>query len=172
MNRRPVLAGAAALLSLSLAGCVGSGDPPGQSETDERPSGTETPTDGTLPDGGGSGTHPRFTESSLTHRDECPAPGDADVSFDESGVTVVGCVVGKNGCTVPSLEHVSYDGRTETVTLVVAAVEERDENQACTEALVHLGYEARVELDGTVPDAAVVVHDDVNGRREVVHEER
>lgn len=180
MNRRTVLTGTAALLPLALAGCVGgSGGSDGETETEtEAETETETAEPETLTEGtgtdaaGGSGTHPRFTETSLTRLEECPSPGEASVAFDDEGVTVTGCIVGKNGCTVPSLEDVSYDGEKELVTLVVAAVEERDEDEACTEALVNLGYEARVELDGTVPAAAAVVHDDVDGRREVARAER
>lgn len=177
MNRRTVLTGTVTLLPLALAGCLGgSSGADGETETETEQTETETtetdelPTTGT--DGGTSGTHPRFTESSLTALDECPSPGEASIAFENEGVTVTGCVVGKNGCTVPMLENVSYDGEAETVTLVVAAVEERDEDEACTEALVELGYEARVALDGTVPATAVVVHDDVNGKREVARAER
>ncbi|MFC6826620.1 hypothetical protein [Halopelagius fulvigenes] len=185
MNRRTVLAGTAMLLPLALAGCLGgSSGSDGettdteQTETEQTETGTETDATGTdeLPTtgsgGGASGTHPRFTESSLTPLDECPSPGEASVAFDDEGVTVTGCIVGKNGCTVPSLEHLSYDGQEGLVTLVVAAVEERDDDEMCTEALENLGYEARVALDGTVPSAVVVVHDDVNGKREVAREER
>ncbi|SFF87351.1 hypothetical protein SAMN04488063_0610 [Halopelagius inordinatus] len=170
MNRRTILTGTAALLPLALAGCVGGSGGSGGSDGETE---TETETGGLGTDAaGGTGTHPRFTETSLTRRDECPSPGEASVTFDDEGVTATGCIVGKNGCTVPSLEDVSYVGEKDLVTLVVAAVEERDEDEACTEALVNLGYEARVELDGTVPAAAAVVHDDVDGRREVTRTER
>ncbi|RDI71412.1 hypothetical protein [Halopelagius longus] len=175
MNRRTVLTGTAALLPLALAGCLG-GSAGSDGETDTETEQTETETTGTdeLPTTGDgtSGTHPRFTESSLTPRDECSSPGEASVAFDDEGVTVTGCIVGKNGCTVPSMEDLTYDGREGLVTLVVAAVEERDDDEMCTEALENLGYEARVALDGTVPSAVAVVHDDVNGKREVAREER
>ena len=73
-------------------------------------------------------------------------------------------MVGKNGCTRRRLASVDRDAGD--VTVVVAAVEEREEDEACTEALVNLGYEVRID-DADPPTSVTVVHDDVDGRRTV-----
>lgn len=95
---------------------------------------------------------------------ECSTPGDATVRLDGGPVTVVGCVVGKNGCTRPRVASVDRDDGA--VTVVIAAVEEREEGEACTEALVNLGYEARIDHDDPLT-SVTVVHDDVDSRRVV-----
>ncbi|MFB6091598.1 MAG: hypothetical protein ABEK02_01155 [Haloquadratum sp.] len=153
MRRRTVLVGLTALLPSALAGCTGGAG-----------SGTETATE-TPPD---ETVTPRLVTASLLPREACPDPGGATVRFGEGdAITVRGCVVGKNGCTVPRLQDVRYDADATALTVVVAAVEERAENEACTEALVNLGYEVDVEVQGATPTRVRVVHDDVDGRRTV-----
>lgn len=156
MYRRGVLAGVAAL---ATAGCVGgAGDGAGGDPTDSTgaPTETSTPTP--------TRTTAGLSAVTLTPRGSCPDPGDATVRLDAEPVSVVGCVVGKNGCTRPRLAAVDRDAGA--VTVVIAAVEERDDDEACTEALVNLGYEVRI--DGDEPTSVTVVHDDVGGRRTVV----
>jgi hypothetical protein len=73
---------------------------------------------------------------------------------------------------VAVLDDVSYTVAEDLLTVVVAGEVRRDEDEMCTEALLPLGYEARVVMDGTVPGTVRVVHDDVDGRREVTRESR
>ncbi|MBB6646320.1 hypothetical protein [Halobellus ruber] len=152
MHRRRVLSGAAAAAALAAAGCAGGGDPrtatDGGEPTDR--TGTETPAD--------------LSAVTFTPRESCSDPGGATVSLDADPVSVVGCVIGKNGCTRPRLASVERDAGD--VTVVVAAVEERDDDEACTEALVNLGYEAEIDY-ADPPTSVTVVHDDVDGRRTV-----
>lgn len=143
MRRRPFLAG---VVAAGLAGCL--------DRADGGESGTEpSPTPGT-----------GLSAVTLVPRAACPDPGGATVRFGDDPVAVVGCVVGQNGCTRPRVASVDRDG--DAVELVVAAVEERETDEVCTEALVNLGYEARL---GYVepPTSVTVVHDDVHGRRVV-----
>ena len=156
MRRRRLLSGLITVGIVGSAGCVGGADG-GTSETrTATPSETKTATP-TEPTAG-------LAAATLVPRDECTDPGGATVRLDNDPVTVVGCVIGKNGCTRPRLTSVDRDNGA--VRVVIAAVEERDDDEACTEALVNLGYE--VQLDsGNSPVSVTVVHDDVDGRRVV-----
>jgi len=155
MNRRTILAGLTAAVSIGPAGCTGGA---GGNDTTAEPSERDTPTRSETPD----------VVAALTPREECPNPGEATVTFDTDGpISIVGCVVGKNGCTVPRLESVENDSEARALTVVVAAVEERDVDEACTEALVTLGYEVELTAAATDPTSVKVIHDDVDGRRTV-----
>lgn len=155
MRRRRVLAGTAAITAVAVAGCIGGGD---GTATDggEPTDATETETPTATPAG--------LAAVTFTPRESCPNPGGATVRLDADPVSVVGCVIGKNGCTRPRLASVDRDAGD--VTVVVAAVEEREEDEACTEALVNLGYEVRIDY-ADPPTSVTVVHDDVDGRRTV-----
>jgi hypothetical protein len=168
MHRRTVLSGLAVALPLALAGCTGAappGDSDGTNTTDEQ-SETDAPTNETeTPD---ETVTPGRISANLVPREECPNPGAATVSLGDEAVSVVGCVVGNNGCNVPRLQEVDYDTESRELVVVVAAVDESGEDEACTEALVNLGYEVEIEADGIEPISVRVVHDDVDGRRTVV----
>ncbi|MFB6251777.1 MAG: hypothetical protein ABEI27_08860 [Halobellus sp.] len=166
MRRRAVLTDVAVGLTSILAGCAGSADgradeadSPATTDKTETPM-TSDPTD--EPDGNAG-----LVSGSLVPREECPKPGDATVQLEAESAAVRGCVVGRNGCTVPRLQDVTFDSETGVATVVVASFEERDENEACTEALVNLGYEAQVDTGGATLVGLKVVHDDVDGRRVV-----
>ena len=165
MHRRLLLSSVGFALVATLAGCLGGSSPPTDDDGDDTP----PTTDGS---GGSGGTHPRFTETSLTSTGRCDSHGTAAVDFGDDAVTVTGCARGRNGCAVPVLADVSYAVSENTLTVVVASDVERDEDQMCTEALLPLGYEARVAMDGMVPEHVRVVHDDVDGRREVARARR
>ncbi|WP_144902431.1 hypothetical protein [Halobellus captivus] len=168
MQRRTVLSGLAIALPTALSGCTGSsgpGEPDGTDDPDA-PEDTETPGETETP-GDDQTVTPGRISASLTPREECPDPGNGTVSFGNGSISVVGCVVGNNGCNVVRLQETDYEAETGEVTVVVAAVEERAEDEACTEALVNLGYEVAVETDGTAVTSVRVVHDDVDGRRTV-----
>ncbi|WP_336021703.1 hypothetical protein [Halobellus salinisoli] len=174
MHRRTVLSGLAIALPTALAGCTGNagpGAPDGTDSTDEptdtdAPDETDTPSNTETP-GDNETVTPGRVSASLTPREECSGPGEATVSFGDETISVVGCVVGNNGCNVARLQDTGYDADTGEVSVVVAAVEEREEGEACTEALVNLGYEVAIETDGTNVTSVRVVHDDVDGRRTV-----
>ena len=171
MHRRSLLSAFGLGLPVALAGCLGGGTPPtaGDGGSDDTPS---TDTDGSGGAAGGGGTHPRFTETSLTSTGQCDSPGTATVDFDYEGVTVTGCAHGSNGCSVPVLGDVSYTPDEDLLTVVVASEVERRGDVGCTQALKPLGYDARVVMDGMVPGTVRVVHDDVDGRREVARVSR
>jgi hypothetical protein len=164
MRRRALLSTLGLALTTPAAGCLGGEAPPvAENSGTEDADGTD---DGS--DGSGTATQPRFVETSLTDTGQCESPGTASVRFGGDGVTVTGCAHGPNGCAVPALADVSYDPANDLVTVVVASEVERRGDVGCTQALVPLGYEVRVVMDGAVPEAVSVVHDDVDGRREVV----
>jgi hypothetical protein len=152
MHRRRVLSGAVAVAALAAAGCTGGGDPGTATDGGEPTDRTDTATPADL------------AAVTFAPRESCPDPGGATVNIDADPVSVVGCVIGKNGCTRPRLASVEREGGD--VTIVVAAVEERDDDEACTEALVNLGYEVEID-DADPPTSVTVVHDDVDGRRTV-----
>ncbi|WP_152040017.1 hypothetical protein [Salinigranum salinum] len=170
MHRRTLLSGLGIALAVTVAGCLGGA--PGTGDGGDGDG--DGPDDGDDGDGaaGGGGTHPRFTETSLTSTGRCENPGTASVQFDDAGVTVTGCAHGRNGCAVAVLDDVSYAVEEDLLTVVVASEVERGEDEMCTEALLPLGYEVRVEMDGMVPPNVRVVHDDVDGRREVARTSR
>lgn len=154
MRRRHLLSGLATLVTVGSAGCAGGSDG-GASET-RTATASETPT-ATEPTVG-------LVAATLVPRDRCTDPGGATVRLDDDPVTVIGCVIGKNGCTRPRLTSVDRDDGA--VRIVVAAIEERDDDEACTEALVNLGYEVRLDSESSLT-SVTVVHDDVDGRRVV-----
>ena len=154
MHRRRVLSGVAALAALATAGCTGGGGAGTATDGGEPTDRTETATP----------TASELPAVTFAPRRSCPEPGGATVELDADPVSIEGCVVGKNGCTRPRLASVDRDNGA--VTVVVAAVEERAEGEACTEALVNLGYEVRIDY-ADPPTSVTVVHDDVDGRRTV-----
>jgi hypothetical protein len=172
MHRRTLLSGVGVALA-ATAGCLGGGPPvaDGGNDGDGDDPGTGSPGDGDGSAGGG-GTHPRFTETSLTSTGQCENTGTASVDFGDEAVTITGCAYGRNGCAVPVFADVSYAPDGDLLTVVVASEVERRGDVGCTEALLPLGYEARVAMDGMVPGVVRVVHDDVDGRREVARERR
>ena len=170
MHRRVMLSSLGLAAAATLTGCLGGDSPPTDDDGDG--DGGTPPTDTDDSGGSAGGTHPRFTETSLTATGRCDSHGTASVDFDDDGVTVTGCARGRNGCAVPVLGDVSYAVSRDTLTVVVASEVERDDDQLCTEALLPLGYEARVVMDGTTPGDVRVIHDDVDGRREVARASR
>jgi hypothetical protein len=179
MHRRTLVSGLGIALTVALSGCLGGGPPTagggdGNRNGNGSGDGDDGPPGGSDDDSGGSagGTHPRFTETSLTATGRCEDPGTAAVRFDDTGVTVTGCAHGRNGCAVPVLADVSYAVEENLLTVVVASEVEQRGDTGCTQALEPLGYEARVAMDGMVPPNVRVVHDDVDGRREVARVSR
>jgi hypothetical protein len=153
MHRRRVLSGAVTIAAATIAGCTSSPGWGAATDGDEHADSTTTP------------TTTRSVAATLTPQRSCPNPGGATVALNSDSVSVVGCVVGKNGCMRPHLMSVDRDRDAGEVTVVVAA-EERAPVEGCTAALVSLGYKARIDYDDP-PSSVTVVHHDVGGRRTV-----
>jgi hypothetical protein len=108
----------------------------------------------------------------------CPddATDGAAVAFDEADgtVSVRGCLRGRNGCARAALpgDGVTYDADAGVLHVRVHTVVEADEDTVCTQAITPRGYEATARFEGGLPGVVAVVHDDVDGRREVARVER
>jgi len=100
----------------------------------------------------------------------------AAVTFDEAdgAVTVRGCLRGRNGCAEAALsgEGVTYDADAGVLHVRARTREEADEDTVCTQAITPRGYELTARFEGGLPAVVAVVHDDVDGRREVARVER
>lgn len=164
MRRRHLLSGLATLVIVGSAGCVGGSD--GGASESRTATASDASTATTTASEAPTATEPTagLTATTLVPREECADPGGASVRLDDNPVAVVGCVIGRNGCTRPRLSSVDRDGGA--VRVVVAAVDERNDEEACTEALVNLGYEVQFDSENS-PTSVTVVHDDVDGRRVV-----
>lgn len=159
MRRRALLSLAATGL---VAGCAGAGDGPTGDDTETT---TATTADATTET---STPAPRLTDAAFTRRQECPDPGAASVRFEQDPrVLVTGCIRGANGCTVPELADAVYDADAGVLTVTVATREEGGTDRACTQAIVELGYRVTVSFADALPGVVAVVHDGVDGRREV-----
>ncbi|MFB6155369.1 MAG: hypothetical protein ABEJ22_05690 [Haloferacaceae archaeon] len=164
MDRRTLLSTAAGLLSLT-AGCVasdggGPADSPASPSTDS-PTST-TPDTTTAPDD----STPTLVDHSFATREACPEPGGATVSFGTSDATVTGCVRGPDGCSVAVLGDVGYDAADDLLTVVVTTERQADEDTACTQAVVDLGYEVTAQFENGLPGTVLVVHEGAFGRVE------
>ncbi|WP_410765662.1 hypothetical protein [Haloferax sp. DFSO60] len=157
MKRRALLVAVGA--SVSLAGCAS--EPSPETETPTATTTTSTPTE--------TPSEPMLTEASLTPEevDQCNAR-ETTVVFSESKIDVIGCVVGRSGCSGLRLASARYDAEEDSTRLVVEAIENRDEGEVCTQALTSLGYRVALTYQHGVPGEIVVVHDDANGRQTVV----
>ncbi|ELZ87637.1 hypothetical protein C453_04764 [Haloferax elongans ATCC BAA-1513] len=157
VNRRALLTGTASLCA-ALAGCT---------SDDATDDGTETTTTASTPTP--TPPEPRLVDNSLSprHDPECPQGGAAQASYISVGVLVEGCLWGANGCAIARLGRATYDPESDVASLLVETVEDRDPDEACTEALKPVGYEARLQFENGLPGELVVEHDDVDGRREI-----
>lgn len=151
MKRRTVLAGTA----VALAGCVGDSNSGGDGGGDDS---TDTPSP--TPETG-------ITDRSFTERDQCEEQNDASIAVDGDVVRVVGCATGKDGCRGAALDGATYDGDADRLTVAVTTEDDSGTDEACTQALTALGYEAEITVEGPLPGETVVIHDDAKGRREV-----
>ena len=169
MKRRTLLTGAASALALT-AGCAG--DAP---ETpDDGPANTESPTptdDAETESPTATPAPPSIVSRSLEPREECGEAGSATITTDGAAVVVEGCIVGKNGCMVPSLESAAYDAAADELAVGVVTADSSGEDEACTQQIVHRGYAVTVEFDGGLPGTTTVTHDGMEGEREVARAE-
>jgi len=102
------------------------------------------------------------TESFTVTNTESSSAGSADASFDPetNTVTVTGTIVGNDGCTTAELGDASYDPATDTLSVdVVTTRRDGTEDQACTQALVGIDYEAAFEFEGGIAHSVSISHD-------------
>lgn len=79
---------------------------------------------------------------------------------DRNRVVVTGAIEGSDGCKTAALGDVSYDAAADHLSVdVVTENRAGTEGQACTQALVSIGYEVVVEFAGGLPSEASVSHD-------------
>jgi hypothetical protein len=158
MDRRTFVATLGALAAGTLAGCL-SGDPPAGGDG-SRPTDDQTETPSPTPD-------VSLAETSFTVEDVQSGTGndEASVSFDD-GVAVDGTIMGKNGCYTASLGSATLEDATLEV---VVDSHERDDADACTQALVDIDYRASFTFEGRLPDRVVVEHD-IDSERTTVAE--
>jgi hypothetical protein len=173
MRRRGLLTAVA----VALAGCTGAGGGAGDDRTatdTETPSDTATSTPTATPTPSGTPTPTRVTDTSFTATGRCAREGDPTVDVDDgtATVTVEGCVRGRNGCAEARLGGAEYDPTSGRLEVVVRTVVDTPPDTVCTQALTALGYRATVAFDAGTPATVAVVHDDVDGRRQVAVLER
>jgi hypothetical protein len=107
----------------------------------------------------------RLDDASLRDTGRCGDPETATVDMSSSRVRVTGCVTGPNGCAVASFGSATVvDDRLE---VVVTTRRDAPPDVACTEALVHRGYVATVDLASGRPATVRVIHDAAGGRQRV-----
>ncbi|WP_224332801.1 hypothetical protein [Haloprofundus halobius] len=177
MDRRTFLGRTTVLAAVALAGCTSSGTDDGTNGDDG-----ENGDDGTDADSGGAdGTDgetetpgedsdesaPRIADRAFERTGDCDRAGSATVSRDGDTVVVEGCIRGRNGCSEAVLDSAEYDPSDDRLSVVVATEEERDEDEACTQALVSRGYELRVVFEDGTPGTVDVVHDGADGQTTV-----
>lgn len=148
MKRRDVIATVA---TVSVAGCTG------PAADDEQP-GDDTPS---------------YEDTTFEVTDAgCGGPAEeAAVSFDESdeSVAVSGTTSGPNGCYLARVADASYDASGDEFRLVVAAYDDADPDEGCTECITEIDYEATASFDGGLPGRVVVVHRSRGEEREVAN---
>lgn len=151
MDRRTLLRNGAAFSALVLAGCTGS--PPGGD-------GNET----TAPPTTGSPETTEIADYSfaVTDRTATTTEPAAEVAFDaeEGLVRVTGTIEGSDGCKTATLRAIDYNRDADEVHVSVATKDRPGTGEnACTQALVYISYEATVSFTGGIPAAASVSHD-------------
>lgn len=128
-----------------------------------------TPTDGECSETTqSSGTPVSLAGSSLKLLDSgCGNPTDeASVQFEPDSTTVVvsGTIWGSDGCAVPTLADVRYDGQADELSVTVTTKNRQtEEPMACIQCIVELDYRATVEFDGGLPESVTVTHDHGEG---------
>ncbi|KAB1197252.1 MULTISPECIES: hypothetical protein [Haloferax] len=161
MNRRAILAGVAGLC-VSLAGCAAD-----DGDADDEQTTTAKTTEPTP-------SFPVLVERSLSPEsaENCPTEGQATIHTATDGVVPIdGCLWGPTGCSVLRLAAADYDTDSDTASVTTETVEDVSPDEACTQALVALGYRVELRFEYQLPRRVVVVHDDANGTRTVAERE-
>lgn len=159
MNRR-TLVQYLAVGTAALAGCASGGDP-----------GTgDTSTDTVATDGGADQSTVSDSNFTVTGQESGTQVDEATVQFDAETVRVDGTIWGSNGCKTAVLGGADYTANTGELTVAVVTTDREDAGDACTQAIVEIGYEAEVRFEGGRPDTVVVTHDRGDGPVEVTSE--
>lgn len=158
MQRRTFLTGLAAGVSAGAGGIGRAADDGPSTPSADGPPATESAT-----------AKPRSVVIGRTFRplEGCVEPGTAAAELTDSSVAVTGGLRGPTGCSVPALEDVSYDVAADRLTVSVATEET---GEACTQMITELAYRLELRFDGGPPGTVAIVHDGVDGRREVARE--
>ena len=107
-------------------------------------------------EGGGNEETRHETRFEVLGVDESEAAESATVEFEDRTITVVGTVVGNNGCYTARLGGTTIEEGTLVVR--VESYEDADEDEVCTQALVGIDYESVIEFDGEPPAVVRVEH--------------
>lgn len=154
MKRRDLLTLFGAAISSSVAGCLGGGNPiDGTNETTDTTTTTSTDTTTGTTD---TDAMIRDTSFEVETIEQQSQDENAVVSVDGQTVTVTGTIWGRNGCYTARLGDVGFtDG---TLVVAIESYEDRDDDEACTEANVYIDYTATIELDTEPPGEIRVTH--------------
>ncbi len=153
MYRRAVLAG----LAVVATGCAArSGGDGGDGSPTRTPLPSEAHTTST-------DAATDVTEQSFERTGDCEAAGSAAVTFDDDRVTVTGCIQGRNGCMQAALGGTDLtDG-----VLSIVVTTEKEGGDVCSQQIVQRGYDATFVFEAALPAEVRVVHESMDGRREV-----
>jgi len=184
MYRRALLT-TTAIATASIAGCVdgGSGDadseegdPVADSEDDESPvDADDSDGDDDASESAGAdvevATDPDARSVDVSEIDpaEAGAAGQASIEFATAAVHVAGTVVGETGCHGVELASTTTIDEG-AFRIVVAAVDDADPDELCTQAMTDIGYEVDASFADGLPESVAVVHDDADGREVVATE--
>ena len=69
-----------------------------------------------------------------------------------------------------ALDGVTYDSEADELRVVVTTETDPEAGPLSIQALVDLGYDVTIELDGNLPESVTLVEDDVDGRRQALSE--
>jgi hypothetical protein len=113
----------------------------------------------------GAGDAPTVRSATLSAREDCP---DAAIETRDDTVVCRGHVRGRDGAAMAALDGATYDAEADELRVVVVAETDPDAGPMSIQAIVDLGYEVAVELDGGLPESVTLVEDDADGRREAL----
>jgi hypothetical protein len=142
-----------------------SATPPGEEDGTDDGSETDAAGDGRSGSDGGTDDSPPVLEgSSLTATDVSSGTTDttADTAFrtEANEVRVRGTIQGEDGCKTAALGDVTYDPEADALAVGVVTVDRPGtEDEACTQELVFIRYEATADFSGGLPREVSVSHD-------------
>ena len=170
MYRRSLLATTAAAAAVAAAGCVDGSDA-GESGDDGPDSGSPSSDSASSGSSDSDGSDSAASsvavatepESEHVEIDEADAEtvGEAVIEFTSDAVHVDGTVLGETGCHGVALADATVTD--DRFRMVVAAVDDSDPEELCTQALTEVGYAVDATFVDGVPGSVTVVHDDADG---------
>lgn len=143
MRRRQLWKTCVAGVAIPLGGCLGRLDPRSPNEVETPEPVTEAAFE--------------FSDGSDERSQDDPM---IEVNVEEESATITGTLrVGSGSCNEATLEEITYDGDSETVTVVVTWVDTSDEGEGCTDDLSSDEYEVRLEFE-SLPSAITAIERD------------